>query len=294
MQFIVYLLVYPFILMISLLPFRLLYILSDIIFVIMYYVIGYRKKVVRDNIALVFPNYSLKERKEIERKSYQHLCDMFLEMLKTMTISKSEIEKRFVFKNLDTYLDLEKKGKSIALLCAHYASYEWVISMNAKVNLEGFAIYKKINNKYFDRLVRKIRSRFKATLIHSRESIAIIDANFKKNKMGIYGFASDQSPQIRNHVHWSEFMGIEVPVHTGAETLSKKYDMNVLYLKVKKIKRGFYQAEFEVLSEDAKNVPNYNITETFLRRVEQQIIEAPEFYLWTHRRWKHKGKKPQL
>jgi KDO2-lipid IV(A) lauroyltransferase len=261
---------------------------SDFIYLIVYYVIGYRKKTVRENLALALPNLSDEERLVIEKKSFHHLCDIFLEMIKTMTISKKEISKRFVFTNLEVYKKLEEKEKSIAMMLAHYASYEWVISMNTYVTFSAFAIYKKINNPYFDKLVRNIRSRFKASLITTKETIPVIIKNNKSKELSIYGFASDQSPILSSAYHWQKFMGIEVPVHTGAEMLAKKYDMNVVFLKVKKVKRGYYEASFEVLSENAKEVPNYEITDKFLKLVEQQIHEAPEYYLWTHKRWKHR------
>ena len=288
MRFIIYLLVYPFLWCISMLPFRLLYIFSDFVYLIVYYIIGYRKKTVRENLALALPHLSDEERLVIEKKSFQHLCDMFLEMIKTMTISTKEINNRFVFTNLEVYKKLEEQDKSIAMMLAHYASYEWVISMNAYITFNGYAIYKKIANPYFDKLVRDIRSRFKAYLITTKETIPQIISNKKNNSLSIYGFASDQSPKVTSAFHWQKFMSIEVPVHTGAEILSKKYDMNVIFLKVKKVKRGYYEASFEVLSENAKEVPNYEITDKFLKLVEQQIYEAPEYYFWTHKRWKHK------
>lgn len=260
----------------------------------MYRVFGYRKKAVRENLALTLPHLSDNERLEIEKKFYKHLCDMFLETIKTMTISVKEIEKRYVFKNLEVYQELEKKNKSIALMCAHYASYEWVISMNSKITYKGYAIYKKINNKYFDKLLISIRSRFKAYLVKSFKVIDVIQENKKLNILSVYGFASDQTPLLSKSFYWTKFMGIEVPVHTGAEALSKRFDMNVIYLRTTKVKRGYYEAEFEVLTEDVKSVPDYQITETFTRRVEEQIYKAPEFYLWTHKRWKHRGKKPTL
>ena len=288
MRFLLYLLVYPFLWCISMLPFRLLYLFSDFTYLIIYYAIGYRKKTVRENLALALPNLSDQERLVIEKKSFRHLCDMFLEMIKTMTISKKEISKRFVFTNLEVYKKLEEQDKSIAMMLAHYASYEWVISMNAYVTFSAFAIYKKIANPYFDKLVRNIRSRFKASLITTKETVPFIIRNNNNKKLSIYGFASDQSPKVASAFHWQKFMGIEVPVHTGAEMLSKKYNMNVIFLKVKKVKRGYYEASFEVLSENAKEVPNYEITDKFLKLVEQQIYEAPEYYLWTHKRWKHR------
>lgn len=288
MQFLIYILLYPILWLISILPFRLLYVFSDIVYVLVYHIIGYRKKTVRENLAMALPNLSDKERLVIEKKSYHYLCDMFLEMIKTMTISNSEINKRYVLTNIETYLELEKKGKSIALMCAHYSSYEWAISMNNHINFIGYGIYKKIANTYFDKLVKDIRSKFKAVLITTKETKSTIEYNAKNNILGLYGFASDQTPRRSDTMHWNTFLGNETPIHTGAETLAKRYDMNVIFLKGRRIKRGYYEATFEVLSEDVKSVPDFKISEEFMRKVEQQIYEAPEFYLWTHKRWKHK------
>jgi len=291
MQLLAFIILYPIIWFVSILPFRILYFISDMVYILVYYVIGYRKKTVRENIAMALPGLSEKERLSIEKKSYRHLCDMFLEMVKTMSITEKQIKKRFTFTNLELYLAMEKKGKSIALMCAHYASYEWVISMNKHIDFQGFAIYKKINNKYFDKLVRDIRSRFNATLITTKQTIPVLESNVKKNYLGVYGFASDQSPQVSKAYHWTKFMGIEVPVHTGAEMLAKRFDMNIIFLRVKKVKRGYYEATFELMAENPKMIPNYQISDDFLRRVEVQIHEAPEYYLWTHKRWKHRKKQ---
>lgn len=288
MQLLVYLIFYPILWLISILPFRLLYIFSDFVCFITYRIIGYRKKTVRKNIALALPHLSEKERLEVEKKFYIHMCDMFLEMIKTMSITRKEMNKRFTFTNIDLFLELEAQKKSICLMCGHYASYEWVVSMNYFINFEGFAIYKRLANKYFDKLVRDIRSKFKATLITTKETVPTIEANYKIGKLGTYGFASDQSPKVYPNTYWSTFMGIETPVHTGAENLSKKFDMNVIFLRTKKVKRGYYEATFEILSDNATNIPDFEITEKFLRLLEKQIYEQPEYYLWTHKRWKHK------
>lgn len=291
MQFLLYLIIYPILWLISILPFPLFYLFSDCICFLVYRVFGYRKKTVRYNIALALPYLSKEEQLVVEKKFYSHMCDMFLEMIKTLTISKKEIEKRFTFTNLEEYRKLEGQNKSVALVCAHYASYEWVVSMNYHIKFKGYGIYKQLSNPYFNKLVIKIRSKFKAFLITTKETIPTIDHNHRNNILSIYGFASDQSPKLSATHHWADFMGQYVPVHTGAEMLAKRYDMNVIFLKVKKIKRGHYQATFEILSTDAKNVPNYEITDLFLKKVEEQIHEAPEFYLWTHKRWKHKKEK---
>lgn len=288
MQLLLYVLLYPLLWLISKLPFAALYRLSDLCYVIVYHLIGYRKKTVRDNLALALPHLSPAERLSIEKKSYRHLCDMFLEMIKTISITRKEIDERFVFTNMHVYLDLEKQQKSIALMAAHYASYEWVISMNRIITFTGYAIYKRIANKYFDRLVRRIRSRFKAELISTKETIPTIVHNQSLGKLGVYGFASDQSPKAEKALHWAKFMGVETPVHTGAEMLAKHYDMNMIFLRVEKIRRGYYQATFEPLADDPREVPNYQISDEFIKRVEQQILAAPEYYLWTHKRWKHR------
>ena len=288
MQFLVYIFLYPLLWIISILPFRVLYLFSDVAYFITYYIIGYRKKTVRENLALALPNLSEKERLIIEKKSFRNMCDIFLEMIKTMSISDKEINKRYIFKNFEVYQDLERKQKSIALFCAHYASYEWVVSINQKITFQGYAIYKRINNPYFDKLVRDIRSKFKATLITTKETIPTIIKNHKLNKLGLYGFASDQSPKITSVFHWKSFMGIEVPIHTGAEMLAKRYNMNAIFLRTERIKRGYYAATFEVLSENTAIIPDYELTDKFIELVEKQIYEAPEHYLWTHKRWKHR------
>ncbi len=287
MQFVVYLIFYPLIWLISILPFPLLYLLSDFFYILIYRVIGYRKKTVLRNLLLAFPDKTAQERKEIEKKFYHHLCDIFLEMTKTLTISQSEMDKRYSFTNMEVYKEVEKQNKSIALLMAHYGSYEWAVSMNRHLDFTGFAIYKKIANEHFDKLVKGIRARFKAELITTKETIPTIQKNEDEGVRGVYGFASDQSPKSSKAHHWGSFMGIETPVHTGAEMLAKRFDMNVMFLKTRKVKRGFYEGTFEILSLDATSVPDYDLTDEFLRRVEVQIRTAPEFYLWTHKRWKH-------
>lgn len=288
MQYLIYLLAYPIIWTISILPFRLLYLFSDFVYIIMYRIIGYRKKTVRQNLVLALPHLSDKERLIIEKKFYHHMCDMFLEMIKTMNISKDEICKRFVFKNIDVYKELEKQGKSVAVICSHYASYEWIISMNYYSDFVGYGIYKQLKNPHFDKLVHKIRSRFNAKLITTKQTVPTIINNAKNNVLSLYGFASDQSPKAKGAMHWSKFMGIEVPVHVGAEMLSKRYNMNLVYLNTKKVKRGHYEATLEILSDNPKDVPNFELTDQYLKLLEKQIYEAPEFYLWTHKRWKYR------
>ena len=219
------------------------------------------------------------------------MCDLFLEMIKTMTISDKEINRRFVIKNIEVIREYEAKGKSVVLMCAHYASWEWLINIAKKIEFRSIGVYKKIGNKYFDKLIRDIRGRLDAELVETKKTVELMEQNAAKGIKAFYGFASDQSPQLTKAKYWDEFMGLEVPVYTGAEMLAKRLDMNMVFVKVKKVKRGFYEATIVPLVENPRDYPDYEITSLFLREVEKQILEAPEFYFWTHKRWKHIGKK---
>ena len=288
MQFLIYSISFPFLWIISKLPFRLFYWFSDCIYILVYYIIGYRKKIVRNNILIALPNVSEEKRLVIEKKFYHHMCDMFLEMIKTMSISSEEMKERFKITNIELLKEYEQKNKSIILLAAHYASWEWLLSINESTSFKCYGVYKKVNNKYFDAKVRAIRSKFKSILVTTDNTIALINDNEKNGVMSLYGLASDQSPQVHKTFHWQQFMGITVPVHTGAEMLAKRYDLEVVFAKVKKVKRGYYEATFVPIANNPKSIPDYEITDAYLKEVEQQILEAPEFYFWTHKRWKHR------
>ena len=288
MQFLIYSISFPFLWIISKLPFRLFYWFSDCIYILVYYIIGYRKKIVRNNILIALPNVSEEKRLVIEKKFYHHMCDMFLEMIKTMSISSEEMKERFKITNIELLKEYEQKNKSIILLAAHYASWEWLLSINESTSFKCYGVYKKVNNKYFDAKVRAIRSKFKSVLVTTDNTIALINDNEKNGIMSLYGLASDQSPQVHKTFHWQQFMGITVPVHTGAEMLAKRYDLEVVFAKVKKVKRGYYEATFVPIANNPKSIPDYEITDAYLKEVEQQILEAPEFYFWTHKRWKHR------
>lgn len=288
MQFLVYILAYPLLWLISILPFRLFYLLSDFVCFIIYRIVGYRKKVVRKNLALTLPNLSKSELKVIEKKFYHHMCDMFMETIKTMSISPEEMDRRFQITNLELVNEYAKKGKSVILVASHYASYEWLLTINPKLDFKGIAVYKRVANPYFDKLVRKIRSKYNTELVETRKAIPTMAQNQRNGVLSMYGLASDQSPKLDRIFHSMKFMGVEVPVHTGAEMLAKKYDLSVIFVKVKKVARGYYQATFVSIADNPKDYENYDITEKYLREVEKQIYEAPEYYLWTHKRWKHR------
>ena len=288
MQLLAFVVIYPILWVTSMLPFRLLYCVSDGLYFILYRLVGYRKKTVSENLKLVFPEKSEAERKRIEKKFYHHLCDMILEAIKSMNIHKEDMKKRFKFTNIEIIKDFEKRNKSISLMCAHYGSWEWIFILQEYTSHKTFAIYKRLNNKYFDRMIRKIRARYDSYLISTKETAAVLTENKKKGLLTINGFAADQSPKKNKAYHWSKFMGIDVPVHTGAEMLSKKLDLSVVFFSVKRVKRGFYETTFKTLTEAPNNFEDYKITDQFIALVENQIYEAPEYYLWTHKRWKHR------
>ncbi|MEM7186326.1 MAG: lysophospholipid acyltransferase family protein [Bacteroidota bacterium] len=292
MQRLVYILAYPIIWMVSKFPMPLLYFTSDVVFVIIYYLIGYRKKVVKDNLRLVFPNKSKKEIAAITKKFYHHLCDMILESVKSLSISEENLKKRFTFTNLEVVQELEEQQKDIILMLGHYASWEWAFILQRYVNHKGYVVYKKIENKYFDKLVRSIRAKYDTHLITTKETIHKLGAAKIRGELTINGFASDQSAKHWKAAHWKEFMGIKVPVITGAEMLAKKLDMAVVFLAVKKVGRGHYQATFETITADPKSVEDFDITDRFFDLLEAQIREEPAYYLWTHKRWKYRDKVP--
>ena len=288
MQLLAYILIYPILWIVSMLPFRILYFVSDLLYILMYYVIGYRKKVVKENLNLVFPNKSEAELRIVLKRFYHHLCDMIVESVKSMNISIDSMKSRYKFNNLDIITDYEKQNKSIILICAHYGSWEWIFILQTYTTHRSYAIYKRLQNKYFDRLVKSIRARYNSYLITTKETFSVMEEARKKGILSMSGFASDQSPKKDKARYWADFMGINVPVHTGAEALAKKLDMPIVFFSVKRIKRGYYEATFQTLAEKPKSFNDYDITDRFLRLVEAQINEAPEYYLWTHKRWKHR------
>lgn len=292
MQFLVYILVYPFIWLISILPFRLLYALSDGLYIIIYKLVGYRKKVVQDNLRLVFPEKPEAEINDITEKFYHHFCDMMVEAIKSLTISEKSMKERLTFTNVELLTNLGKQNRSIILMCGHYGSWEWIFILQTYLEHKGYAVYSRLSNKYFDRLVKRIRAKYNSTLITTKETVPTLTKSKLAGELTINGFVSDQSPQVERAYHWNEFMGIKVPIHTGAEMLAKRLDMSVVFFRVKRLKRGYYETTFEMLAQDPNEYPNYEISDMFTKKVEKQIREAPQYYLWTHRRWKHRDKVP--
>ncbi len=290
MNLILFYFTYPIICFFSILPMPILYIISDFFYVILYYVIGYRKEVILGNINIAFPEKTEKERKLIAKKFYKHFTDIILESVKCFTISEKEILKRYKYKNPEIVNKYINEGKSIALVGAHLANWEWSISLPFVVNTNLFGAYSKLRNENFEKKLRTTREKFGVIGSKTYNFMKFIDDKFEKKIQGAYILLSDQSPVLKKTFHWADFFGVNVPVHTGAEMLSKKYNLVVINYRAKKIKRGYYETDFELITENPREFKDFDISEKFLRITERNVREQPELYLWSHKRFKHKDK----
>ena len=293
MNFIVFAIAYPIIWVLSRLPMRVLYIKSDFLYVLMYYVIGYRKKVVLENLKLSFPEKSDQELKKISKKFFKHLIDLIMESVKAFTISKKEISKRYTYKNAEMVNKYIKQGRNIALVGAHQANWEWSISLPLVLNVDIYGAYTKLNNKYFEKWVRNSREKFGIIGYKTSETVRGMQKNFNTKKKGAYILLSDQSPQPHKTYYWRDFFGIKVPIHTGAEMLSKKFDLVVINYVTRKVKRGYYETDFQLITDSPKEFKDYEITDKYTELTEKNIRLQPAFYLWSHKRFKHRDKVPK-
>ena len=293
MQRILFYIVYAFLWVISILPFPIFYFISDCIYVLVYRIIGYRKKTVRDNIKLTLPHLTDKEVLQVEKKFYHHMCDMFMEMIKSMNISEEEMKKRFVFTNLEVYKNFEAKNKSIIVMYAHYASWEWMLSIGYHTVSQGYGIYTPIMNKYLNELIIEIRKKHRGELLSRYGAIQKIKNLHEGGTVAVYGFVSDQSPRPKPKSYWRSFLGVKVPVFLGAEMIAREFDFGVVYAKINRVKRGYYEASFELISDQPKKTEKNRITDTFTEWLEQDIYCDPTQYLWTHKRFKHMDKAPK-
>lgn len=290
MQFLIFALVYPFIWLLSKLPMRILYGISNVLFVLVYYLFKYRRKVVLSNLNIAFPDLSIEEKNQISRKFFRHFTDLFMETIKAISITKKEILKRYQYKNPELVEDFLKNGRSIAFVSAHQGNWEWFASCPMVFNCRARGAYTSLGNQYFDKIVKESRERFGFICYESAKTVKAFYEDFKAKKQSIYLLISDQSPQLEHAMYWQEFFGVKVPFHVGAESLAKKFDLVVINCATKKIKRGYYETEFTFISKNPKETKNYEITNNYISLTEQLIKEQPEFYLWSHKRFKHSNK----
>ena len=285
MNLLIYIIAYPIVWGISRLPFCLLYRVSDFFYFILYTLLKYRVKVVRKNLHTAFPFKTEAELRTIERKFYHHFCDILLEMVKSYGMSEKEMKKRMVYPNLEVLKKYEEEERNILIMCSHYASYEWLLSLAYFLEHKSYALYTPLSNKYFDRLLQKIRMKHHSYLLPRYTAHREMKKHKDAHGVYCYGFASDQIPNNKKNYR-RPFLGLNVPVFTGAERLGKALDTVIVFAKIQKVKRGYYQTTFEVLAENPTEYVDFQITDMFFERINRQIYDKPEFYLWTHNRFK--------
>lgn len=268
---------------------RVLYILSDILFFFIYYIVGYRKKIVKKNLNLSFPYKTEKERLTIEKQFYHHFCDYFVETIKLFHISDQEIASRMIFKNIELVNQYAKQGKSVIMYLGHYGNWEWVTSITLPLDKEVKAaqIYRPLKNKVFNDLFLNLRKRFHSVGISKNNTLRSIIKLRQKNQKVIVGFMSDQTPSIHNIHYWTLFLNQDTPVFTGVERIAQKLDYPVVYLDISKIARGRYVGEIKLISDNPRQEKEFAITEKYIREMEKTILRNPAYWLWTHKRWKH-------
>ena len=292
MNLLVYIIAYPFIWLISRLNFSTIYLISDILYYLLYYVFSYRKRVVRENLKLAFPELSNDKRREIERKAFRNLTDVFLETFKSTNMKGDELKKRFVFKNPELIERIYNNKQDVIVMCSHYCCWEWVFGVRNTTNFKINAIYKQLSNKYFDKLTKSRRSQYGANMIKTKDTFREISKKSKLKELNWYGFASDQSPKKSKALYWNKFLNNWVPIHIGAEVIAKKYNMAIVFMDVQKIRRGYYEASFSLITDKPKDFKDFQLTDKYIKIVENQIKNKPEYYTWTHRRFKHRQSPP--
>ena len=274
--------------LLSLLPMKVHYFISDVMFWLLYRLIGYRKQVIRNNLQTSFPEKSEEELRKIERGFYHFFCDYLVESVKLMTISRQNLKRRIVFKGIELVNLCIEEGQSCAIYLGHYCNWEWVTSMPLWVTSKAQCgqIYHPIENQAFDRLFLHVRQRLNALCIPMQDTLREIIEFRKAGQPIVIGYISDQKPHWGNIHHWVDFLNHDTPVLTGTERIVRKMNHAVFYLDIQRIRRGYYEAELKLITRNPREIENeYGITDIYYRMLEQSINRAPEFWLWSHDRW---------
>nr|WP_068886694.1 lysophospholipid acyltransferase family protein [Pedobacter panaciterrae] len=279
-----------FLAVLSLLPLSFLYIWADAAYFLLYYVFGYRRMVVRENLLNAFPEKALKEIITIEKKYYRYLASLIFEVIKMINISAEEIKKRFVFKNKELVNEYLSKGESVLFCSAHYGNWEWgTLGIGLNFSADHYPIYKPLNNPIFDKWFRQIRCKFGNKLIPMRQTLRAIQTN--KDTPSIFSFGNDQSPSISELHHWRTFLNKPAYIQLGIEKIAKRTNRPIFYLKVKVLKRGYYEVNCVPLCLNPADTEEFEITRLHTQFLEEIIKNEPPYWLWSHRRWKHKPVK---
>ncbi len=273
-----------FVFLIGILPFRVLYIFSDIMFYVLYFS-GYRKTVVRGNLERCFPDLSKKEMDRMVKLSYKNLTDVIVEGFKAFTMTSKQIVARHKVMNPEVLNQFLNNGRSVITTPCHYGNWEWG-SMSPSLQFEEPVVvfYKPLSNKYVDRFVRKNRSRTGSSL----ESIYRTARVFKENENRTVGYimAADQSPSNAKKAIWVDFLKQDTAFLHGPEAHAKRNNLPVVFVDIQRVKRGFYELELSVISDESKETADGEITTAYAKKLEAAILKKPENWLWSHRRWK--------
>lgn len=281
--------------LLSLLPLRILYCFSDILYYILYYLFRYRRKVVRRNLCRSFPEKSVPEIVQIEKKFYHHLCDLFVEMYRLWNMSEKEIRRRCIFKHTEILEKYYAEGRGVVGVLGHYGNWEWMTSYPLWVQrgIDFYPLYKPLHNRAFDRMMLKIRSRFGAVPVPKNDILRMIVKDRREGKVFLGAFIGDQTPNRRNLNFWTRFLNQDTPVLLGTEKIARKFNLPVISLHMRMLKRGYYEVDFVDVCADPASLAPGELTELHTRILEQQIREVPELWLWSHKRWKHKRIKQE-
>ncbi|MCB9035063.1 MAG: hypothetical protein H6557_00420 [Lewinellaceae bacterium] len=278
-----YLLIKP----LSLLPLRVSYLLSDIVFFLMYYLFRYRRRVVLLNLRNSFPEKNPQELEAIARKFFRHFCDLMLEFIRIFSISEQELLKRCKIRNPELLERFYRDGKSIVIAAGHYNNWEMAaVAFDLQAAHQAVGIYKPLANPYLDEKLRQSRAKFGLEMVPKNKTKSFFAENTHRLTAPL--LATDQSPSNITAVYWTQFLNQETAVLFGTEKYARKYNYPVVFGHVHKIRRGYYEMEFELLEENPAETPHGAITEKHTRTLERDIQRAPQYWLWTHKRWKRK------
>ena len=278
---------------IKILPLSVIYLISDFTSFIIHKVFKYRVNIVKNNLKRSSLKIKSDQIQIIVNKFYKYFTDLYFESIKMDSFSKLDFDKRFKVINVDLLNKFYDQGKSVVLMVSHYSGYEWCTGLPYYIKHKFSAVYTPIKNESINNFMYNSRSRHGLELISRYDAIKEI---YKTESQSItphlYGLVADQSPQMRIKNYWSKFLGVKVPIFTGSERIAKKLSLPVVYARMKKIKRGYYSVDFQLIAENPNDYKDYEITEKYLKLVENQLREDPYPYLWTHNRFKHMDKAP--
>jgi KDO2-lipid IV(A) lauroyltransferase len=287
---ILYYLIYSFVWLFTLLPLRVVYLFSDLFYPIIYYAIGYRKKDVRENLLNSFPDKPKKEILAIERKFYRFFCDLFVETMYEMNMGEKEMRQRMTYGNIEGILEQYSRNKSVMVMTAHYCNWEWTLGFPLFMpeNQSSNPIYKKQKNKRFNQLMYDLRAKFGAELIEKKELLRVMFRLQKEQKPGNFWMISDQSPSLYSIHYWTNFLNQDTAAVVGTEQLARKFNYPVFYAEISCIKRGYYHCEFIPVELEPNKAAEFEITEKYMQLLQKTIERDPQYWLWSHKRWKHK------